>query len=289
MDTQIAYEVNSLSPALGAEVIGLDLREPLSADLVAELRALWMDSIVLVFRDQDLTMEQQKRFASCFGDLGERKRAPDALRERTEGIYQTDQHTLLVSNIVEDGKPIGAFGEGEMWMHIDSGYTERPYSFTFLFPIELPSRGGNTLFANTYMAYDSLSDEMKRFLKGKKALHLHEYRRSEKADISGDLSGKPHWFHPVCIRHPETGRKVLFVDRLMTSRIEGLSPEESDRVLEELYAHVENPDFVYEHVWRKGDFVMWDNRCSVHGRTWFPTEERRLLRRCTVEGVPLEE
>lgn len=276
-------------PLIGAEVSGVDLTEDLPRELIDEIKALWDQRIVLVFRDQRLTLAQQKRFAARFGPLGERKRAQGGYRKLTEGVLQTDPNTLLVSNIKVDGQPIGAFGEGEMWLHIDSGYAEKPYKYTFLCALELPSTGGNTLFSNAYAVYDALPDDIKELIRGKKALHLHEYRRSDKADASGDISGKPHWFHPVAITHPDTGRKCLFVDRLMTSRIEGLDAGESDRVLNLMFDLMEEKRFVFEHEWRLGDVVMWDNRCAPHGRTWFPPEEKRLLRRCTVEGEPLHE
>jgi len=287
MDKPVGFEIRPLSPACGAEIVGLDLGQTLPAQTIEGIRAAWREHIVLVFRDQELDEPQQLRFAARFGQLGKRKQAPDALRHRTEGIEQTDNRVLLVSNKMVDGKPVGSFGDGDMWYHIDSGYTERPYKYTFLYGIELPSNGGNTLFSNTYKAYDALPGDMKDKLAGRKALHIHQYERRARVDISGDISGSPHWFHPVFITHPETRRKALFVDRLMTRRIEGLAPDDSEATLAFLYDHVEDRAFVYEHVWRLGDVVMWDNRCSVHGRTYFPKDESRLLRRCTIEGGPM--
>lgn len=289
MVTTADIVVTPLSPALGAEVSGVDLRDDLPQSTIDEILAAWHEHIVLVFRDQDLTMEQQLAFASRFGELGERKRASGKLRKRTEGIYQTNKYTLLVSNMKVDGKPIGAFGEADMWFHIDSGYAERPYKYTILYAMELPSRGGNTLFSNTHKVYDALPRELKEKLAGRKALHVHEYKRTEKVDITKDLSDSPHFYHPVFITHPDNGKKALFVDRLMTRRIEGLDEEESERILNRLFDLIESPQFLYEHVWRLGDVVMWDNRSTVHGRTWFPTDENRLLRRCTIEGEPLYE
>jgi taurine dioxygenase len=130
---------------------------------------------------------------------------------------------------------------------------------------------------------------LKEKLKGKKALHIHEYNRARQANSAGDISGIPHHFHPVFITHPDTGRKTLFVDRLMTTRIEGFDTAESAAILDELYEIGERREFIFEHVWKLGDFVMWDNRCTIHARTDFPKNERRLLRRCTVEGEPLHE
>jgi taurine dioxygenase len=281
--------VTPLSPACGAEIRGVDLTKPLPPAVVDAIKDAWGKHLVLVFRGQVISQEHQLRFASYFGELGNRKKAPEPLRARAEGIYQDNEKVLLVSNIKVDGLPIGAFGEGEFWFHIDSGYTAKPYKYTFLFAVELPSKGGNTLFSNMYKAYEAVPPSLKERLKGKKALHIHEYNRSEQANIARDISGVPHWHHPVFISHPDTGRKSLFVDRLMTVRIEGISDEESASTLATLYDIGERRDFIYEHVWQPNDFLMWDNRRTIHARTDFPKDERRLLRRCTVEGEPLYE
>ena len=282
-------KVRLLSEACGAEISGVDLSKPLSEAEVAAIKDAWGKHLVLVFRGQKVSQEDQLRFAAYFGDLGSRKKAPEALRLRAEGTQQDNEKVLLVSNIKVDGKPIGAFGEGEFWFHIDSGYTAKPYKYTFLYALELPSRGGNTMFSNMYKAYDAVPAVLKDKLKGKKALHIHEYNRAKQASSSGDISGIPHHYHPIFITHPDTGRKTLFVDRLMTTRIEGVSEAESDALLDQLYEIGERRDYIFEHVWQFGDFLMWDNRCTIHARTDFPKEERRLLRRCTVEGEPLFE
>jgi taurine dioxygenase len=279
--------VTPLSPACGAEIKGVDLTKPLTPSQVTAIADAWDKHLMLVFRGQTLSQEDQLRFAGYFGPLGDRKKAPEPLRGRAEGIYQTHDKVLLVTNIRVDGKPIGAFGDGDMWFHIDSGYSERPYKYTFLYGLELPKTGGNTLFSNMYKAYEAVPQAVKDKLADKKALHIHEYKRTEKADLSGDISQIPHFYHPVFITHPSTGRKTLFVDRLMTARIDGLSEQENLEILEQLYEIGERKEFVYEHVWQLGDFVMWDNRCTIHARTYFDKNERRLLRRCTVEGEPL--
>jgi taurine dioxygenase len=284
-------KVTPLPAACGAEITGVDLTQELSAPTVAAIRQAWHDHIVLVFRGQEITEEQQLRFASYFGSLGRRKEAMfrEELQSRNQGTKQVNPNILLVSNIKEKGEPIGAFGEGEMWFHIDSGYAEKPYNYTFLYALELPSTGGNTQFSNMYKAYDALPADLKIRLAGKKALHIHEYERSAKVELRDDLSKSAHFFHPVFSTHAETGRKSLFVDRLMTARIEGLPKEENESLLEQLYEIGERPEFIYEHKWQLGDFVMWDNRCAIHARTWFPPEERRLLRRCAIEGAPIHE
>jgi taurine dioxygenase len=281
--------VKPLSPACGAELGGIDLTRPLAEHEVRVIKDAWNKHLVLVFRGQKLSQDEQLRFASYFGDLGSRKKAPEPLRARAEGVQQDHEKVLLVTNIKENGRPIGAFGDGEFWFHIDSGYAQRPYKYTFLYALELPSRGGNTKFSNMYRAYEAVPAALKEKLKGKKALHIHEYNRAKQANASGDISGIPHYWHPVFVTHPDTGRKTLFVDRLMTTRIEGIGQAESEAILDQLYDIGERSEYIYEHVWQLGDFVMWDNRCTIHARTDFPKEERRLLRRCTVEGEPLHE
>jgi taurine dioxygenase len=293
MQDVMDIQVTPLSRACGAEIKGVDLTKPLTIEVVKTIQDAWDKHLVLVFRGQQVSQDDQLRFASYFGDLGLRKRAPEKLRSRTEGILQDSNKdsdkVLLVSNIKVDGKPIGAFGEGEFWFHIDSGYTPRPYKYTFLYALELPSTGGNTMFSNMYKAYEAVPVALKQKLNGRKALHIHEYNRSKQAGSSGDISEIPHHFHPLFITHPGTGRKTLFVDRLMTTRIEGMDAAESDAILDQLYEIGERREFIFEHVWKLGDFLMWDNRCTIHARTDFPKEERRLLRRCTVEGEPVYE
>jgi len=289
MQDVLDIEVTPLSGACGAEIRGVDLKRPLTQAQVNAIKDAWARHLVLVFRGQDVSQDDQLRFAAYFGDLGSRKKAPEPLRSRAEGIAQDHEKVLLVSNIKVDGVPIGAFGEGEFWFHIDSGYSAKPYRYTFLYALELPSTGGNTMFSNMYRAYDAVPAPLKEKLHGKKALHIHEYNRAKQANHAGDISNVPHYYHPVFITHPDTGRKTLFVDRLMTTRIEGVSQEESDAILEQLCDIGERRDFIFEHVWKLGDFLMWDNRCTIHARTDFPKEERRLLRRCTVEGEPLHE
>src|ERR1700704_5171474 len=213
MHDVIDITVTPMSPACGAEVSGVDLTRPLSETQVRAIKEAWGKHLVLVFRGQKLSQDDQLRFASYFGDLGSRKKAPEALRSRTEGVAQDHEKVLLVSNIKVDGVPIGAFGEGEFWFHIDSGYSAKPYRYTFLYALELPSTGGNTMFSNMYKAYDAIPPVLKEKLKGKKALHIHEYNRAKQANAAGDISGIPHYFHPVFITHPDTCRKTLFVDR----------------------------------------------------------------------------
>src|SRR6202050_5648878 len=209
MHDTIDIQVTPLSPACGAEISGIDLSKPLSEHEVRAVKHAWGEHLVLVFRGQKLSQDDQLRFASYFGDLGSRKKAPEPLRARAEGVAQDHEKVLLVTNIKVDGQPIGAFGDGEFWFHIDSGYSARPYKYTFLYALELPSRGGNTMFSNMYKAYEAVPAGLKEKLKGKKALHIHEYNRAKQAGSSGDISGIPNHAHPISITHPVPARTTL--------------------------------------------------------------------------------
>jgi taurine dioxygenase len=190
---------------------------------------------------------------------------------------------MLISNIREDGKPIGALPDGEMQFHTDQCHQERPAMASMLYAIEVPSSGGNTLFSNCYLAYETLPSDIRRRIDGRKALNAYDYDNS--ATRRGQLAeGVPSYAHPVVRTHPATGRKALYVNRLMTVRIEGLPEAESEDLLELLFAHQERREFIYEHVWRPGDLLMWDNRCTLHARTDFSPAERRLMRRVTILG-----
>src|SRR5712691_7822384 len=167
MQDVVDIQVTPLSSACGAEIKGVDLTKPLSEGAVTAIKDAWGRHLVLVFRGQKVSQDDQLRFASYFGDLGSRKKAPEKLRSRAEGSQQDNEKVLLVSNIKVDGRPIGAFGEGEFWFHIDSGYTSRPYRYTFLYALELPSTGGNTMFSNMYRAYDAVPAALKDKLTGK--------------------------------------------------------------------------------------------------------------------------
>jgi taurine dioxygenase len=276
--------VTKLSPALGARITGVDIAAPLDDAAVAAIRAAWVEHLVLLFPNTKLTMAQQRDFAARFGVLAERASPPE---QRAEGAG-FERSFLLVSNIRgEDGKPIGTLPDGEMWFHHDMSYVPAPHAGTFLHAIEVPGSGGNTLFANMYRAYDAIPAALREKLAGRRVLHIFNYTQTARIDPDGDLTGIHHVWQPLFIRHPESGRTALYANRLMAARIEGLDRAESDAVLEQLFAIAEDRANIYEHVWTPGDTLLWDNRCSTHARTDFPTGERRLLRRCTIEGAAM--
>jgi len=268
-------QTRPLSPALGAEIMGVDLSEPISDELFAKIQDCWHQHLVVLFRDQHLSEDDQVRFAERFGKLA---------MSHTRRFTTANPAVMLISNIRQDGKPIGALPDGEMQFHSDQCYQEIPAKGSMLYAIEVPSNGGDTLFANAYKAYETLPEDIKRRLDGRKAMHAYDY------DVAGTKRGTlikegvPHYAHPAVRTHPATGRQALYVNRLMTVAIEGLPEAESDELLNFLFAHQENPDFIYAHKWRPNDLLLWDNRCVLHARTDFSSDERRLLRRVTVLG-----
>lgn len=265
--------VRPLTPVIGAEIQGLDLRLPLDTDTVAALQTAWHDHAVLLLRDQQLGEADQIRFGECFGELGR-------VFSHREGRHPA---ILLVSNIRENGKLIGALPDGEMQFHSDQCYVEHPPAGTMLYGIEIPSQGGDTMFASMYAAYDTLSDAMKATLEGLRGINYYD-PTTDYVVRKGPPSAKAlTWTHPVIRVHPATGRKALYVNRLMTYAIEGMPEAESEKLLNALFDHQEQRQFFYQHVWRPGDVILWDNRCTLHARTDFSAAERRLLRRITVQ------
>jgi taurine dioxygenase len=265
-----------LSPAIGAEIVGVDLSTPLDDAQFEAILGAWHRSCVLLFRNQHLEAEDQLRFASRFGELSK------VINNHSKNSGHPS--VMLVSNIRKDGQLIGGLLDGEMYFHSDQCYVERPIKATTLYAIELPRQGGNTLFANTYLAYETLPADVQRQIAGRKAMNVYDYENNPTTRGATIREGVPHYAHPVVRTHPDTGRKALFVNRLMTDHILDMPREESDVLLNSLFDHQEQRRFVYEHVWRVGDLMLWDNRCSLHARTDFDPAERRLLRRVAIKG-----
>lgn len=279
----MSITVTPMSPACGAEISGIDLREPIDAETVKEIEDAFHEHVVIVFRGQDITEEEQMAFANAFGGLGERKRSPNG--SNPGGGYDTP--FMFVTNIRDEktGEPIGSFGDGEMWFHHDTSYYEEPHKATLLYSITLPSWGGNTCFSNMYKAYENVPDDLKARLDGRKVLQIHDYKRRERIDIyKSNISGMLQYEQPIFVTHPVTKRKALYISRLMSAKIEGLAPDENEAILNQLFDISEDPSVVFEHEWAKGDLVMWDNYASIHMRRDFPRDEPRLMRRLTLDG-----
>lgn len=271
----MTIEIIPCNKTMAAEVRGIDLAQPIVKETAEILRQAWYEHVLLLFRDQQMNNQQLKNSAAW---LGERSQIAMPVDRRGDDDIEIQK----VSNILDDaGKPIGALGDGEMWFHHDNSFTEAPDKATWLYAVELPSSGGNTMFGNCYEAYDALPPDLKKEVEGRKVLQVYDFTVREKP-ARKDLENIPHCWQPAVVQHPVTGRKALYLDRLMTAAIDGCGAAESDALLAQLFPYIERVD--YEHEWQLGDYVIWDNRCSVHARRDFPADERRLLKRGKVEG-----
>ncbi|MDB5595760.1 MAG: Taurine catabolism dioxygenase TauD/TfdA [Hyphomicrobiales bacterium] len=276
----MALDVTLLSKHIGAEVHGVDLSKPVSAELADELHQLWLKHLVLLFRGQKLTQQDLLTATTVFGEVGKLAR-PKAFRP--SGFDSMLDGIMLISNIRENGEPIGSLPDGEMMFHHDMLHAAIPHKGTCLYSVEVPPVGGNTVFANGYAAYETLPADVRDALEGQRATHHYNYGSTKKGDDKG-VAAFSESTHPVFRTHEETGRKAVYVNRLMTTGVAGMTEAQSEPLLAAVFDHSEKPEFTYEHVWRPGDLLVWDNRCSMHARTDFPAGERRLMLRTTIEG-----
>src|SRR5882724_3181894 len=279
--TKTRLDVVPLSQHIGAEIRGFDLREKPDEDTIRAIYQAWLDHIVIIFPDQKLSQEDLIRVTGYFGEIGELHRPPKFF---PKGYSKILPGIMMISNIRENGEPIGALPEGEMMFHHDMIHSEVPSKATLLYSVEIPSAGGNTLFASGYAAYETLDPAVRNKLEGRKAAHHYNYGSTIKGDGKG-TEAFGECMHPVFRTHEDTGKKAVYVNRLMTVKVADMPQEESDRLLGQVFDHAEKREFVYEHVWRLGDLLLWDNRCSSHARTDFPSTERRLMLRTTVKGT----
>ena len=270
--------IKKLTPHIGAEIEGLDLMAGLSQAEIDEVYAAWLENLVIVFRGQKLEQQDMVRVTEYFGPQAQQARPTEY---RTSGQHEMLPGMMLITNVRANGEPIGALPDGDMMFHHDMLHAEIPHKATFLYAVEIPSHGGNTLFASGYAAYEALDGATKDALEQKQAFNHYNYGSQHRGDDIG-TPGFSESTHPVFRTHPETGRKAVFVNRLMTEHVIDIEKSQSDALLGRLFDHSEKDDFVYEHVWQLGDLVLWDNRCSMHARRDFPSSERRLMWRTTI-------
>lgn len=284
----MSMEITPLDAGCGAEVSDIDLSEPLDADTVAALREAWLEHIVLVFHGQALTDAQLLGFSRHFGVL---EYPPSKLLNYSRGSGQKADVPIeinVISNVIENGKKIGQLGNAEAHWHSDTPFVERPPSASILHALEIPPVGGNTSFLNMYAAYEALPPHILAKIDGKRCKHdvshtsdgilRHDYEES------ADASQCPGPYHPIIRIHPETGRKALYLGKRAHAYIEELPVAESEAMLDEIWALSVRPEFIYEHIWTKGDVLMWDNRCAMHRREAFDGNERRIMHRSQLQG-----
>jgi taurine dioxygenase len=277
--------VERLGETFVARVHDLDLSQPLDDETYAALDKAWFENRVLAFPDQKLTEPQLMAISSHFGPLEKH-----VLENFHHNSYP---EILMVSTVVEDGKPLGLADAGSYW-HSDVSYKAEPSRASTLYGVEVPETGGDTLFCDTAAAYDALPDEMKTRLVGLRAAHDYAHRTKMQATtkgIRGELTAEqkaqtPEVFHPVVRTQPETGRKSIFVNPGFTTRIVDLGEDESAALLEELFAHCLQDRFRYRYQWQQGDLLAWDNAVTMHRATVLelPVGSRRTMWRTIISG-----
>jgi len=262
----LSVSIRKISNALGAEVVGVNLSTSVDEHLIETIKSALHEHLLLVIRDQNLMPAAQVEFSKRFGNL--------VVRVSGEFLHPQHNEVLILSNRIENGKRQGASEAyaGSHW-HSDLTYAECPSMGSMLHAIEVAENGGDTTWGNMYMAYDKLPEKTKGRIRGLKAIHVRDRRRNPRAGLTGDFDSDVEQYysikvsdsvHPVVRTHPVTKRKSLFVSPRFTVAIDGMDDTMGQPLLDELFQHQKKPQFLYQHKWRIGDLVFWDNRCTIH-------------------------
>jgi taurine dioxygenase len=280
-NTPSRVEVIAADSVLAAEIRGLDLRQIGGEDFAAIHRA-WLGHLVLLFRGQNLTDDDLIAFSRRLGDLDW---AP--IQENGRRFVDGHPELYVVSNVIENGVAIGSLGAGEAVWHTDMSYLDQPPKASILYALEVPPEGGNTEFIDMYSVYDALPPALKNRIDALSVKHDGTYNsggyiRAGLAE-STDPVTSAGTYHPLVCTHPETGRRTLYLGRRRNAYIGDLSLAESEALLDELWGYC-RVAYTWQHTWRPGDVVLWDNRCTMHRRDAFDPAARRVLHRTQIKG-----
>ena len=302
LNTLDSLEVIPTGAALGAEIRGLDLSRPVPEQVKDALRAAWAKHMVLLFRDQHIDDEQLLATAGIFGpphEAAARKYHLD-VGAKIDNIHTLSRHpsVSIIANIDERGNPVrenSGLGSLEVVWHSDNSYVEVPPAGSMLYSLEVPvNGGGDTSFNNQYLAYEELPDELKRAIEGRYQVHDATRNSAGVLRPGVTLPTKPEEVpgpvHPLVRVHPVTKKRALYLGRRRvwpSNYIIGLSNDESEALLDQLWTHATQPKYAWTHIWRVGDIVLWDNRCCMHYRTEIDPTQRRIMHRTTIKGDPV--
>jgi alpha-ketoglutarate-dependent taurine dioxygenase len=276
------FEAIPTGASLGAQIAGVDLRD-IDEPTFARVLDAWHRHCALLFRNQSLSDPDLIAFSRRFGELDW---AP--IQESGRRFVEGMPEIYIVSNVKVNGEPIGSLGDGEAVWHTDMSYLELPPKASMLYALEVPPSGGNTSFCNMYAVYEALAPALKARIAGLKIKHDGTYNSGgyvrQGVTPTDDPMTSPGAVHPLVCTHPDTGRRMLYLGRRRNAWLIGLTLNDSEALLDELWSYVERPEFTWEHVWRVGDLVMWDNRCTMHRRDAFDPGTRRIMHRTQVKG-----
>jgi taurine dioxygenase len=277
-----SVDVIPTGAALGAEVREVDLKR-LDDGAFAQLMEAWHAYSVLLFRSQSLSDQELIAFSRRLGDL-DWAPVQETGRRFVEGLPEI----YIVSNVKVNGEPIGSLGDGEAVWHTDMSYLDVPPKASMLYSLEIPPTGGNTSFCTMYGVYEALPARLKERIAGLKIKHDGTYNSGgyvrQGVTPTDDPVTSPGAVHPLVCTHPANGRRMLYLGRRRNAYLVGLALAESEALLDELWSFVDRPEFAWEHVWRVGDLVLWDNRCTMHRRDAFDPTTRRIMHRTQVKG-----
>ena len=281
-------ETKRISPNIGADVLNIDIRQPLTPDMQQAVMTAWAEFLVLRFRGQPLSDPELIAFSKNLGEL-----EPPGPNPQGKPYLPEFPELNVISNIKQGGQAIGGLGDGEAIWHSDMTYAASVPFGAVLHGIEVPPSGGNTHWSNLYMAYDTLPEGLKKAITGRKAIHDSTYNSAGIMRIGmqpvTDVTKAPGAHHPLIIQHPRNGKHLLFLGRRRNSYIVGLPVDESEALLDELWAHATQPDFTMVQEWQAGDTLMWDNFATLHRRDSFDPNARRLMHRAQIKGfTPIE-
>lgn len=280
--SELAVHITPSSAALGADISGIDLSQPINETAFRTIESVWLERCVVRFRNQKLSDAQLIAFTRWFGDLDH------ARLDAYKPFVGEHPEIMVISNVVVDGAPIGKLGAAEAEWHTDISYVESPPKASLLYSLEIPAAGGDTSFANMYLAYDTLDAGLKSDIAGLRCKHdaSHDSAGVLRGGFSAcdDPRDAPGPLQPLVRTHPQTGRKALYLGRRINACIPDLPPAESERILDALWAHATQPQFAWTAVWNVGDLIVWDNRCTMHRRDAFEATARRIMHRTQVKG-----
>jgi len=278
----VSAVVRRMDAVLGARVDGVDLRA-IDNETFDAIHQAWLDHQVLLFRNQALADEDLVAFSRRFGDLDQ---APvqETGRRFVDGIPEI----YVVSNVVQDGEPIGSLGSGEAVWHTDMSYLRDPPKASALYALEVPAEGGDTSFCSMYAAWDALPAPLQQRVESLRVKHDGTYNSGgyvrQGVTPTGDPRTCPGTLHPLVCVHPDTRRRALYLGRRRNAYIEGLSLDDSDALLDEIWTYATRAAFTWRHRWEAGDLVLWDNRCTMHRRDAFDAAARRVMHRTQIKG-----